>query len=403
MANRENSNDLGMKGGILADDMGLGKTLTVLSLILTNFWDKKPLAKPISGTRRRLSKGVMRYMPHASTTDNSNEHDFMEVGAISRVTRDRKDTKGRAKSSKRRKFGDSNGYVITAKGSHEPDAFDNIELPADTSVGRDEFDDMLGDGNDSLGARLGVDSTTSDLFKVNKRKRFFDDLSDDEEYQNMTEEERDRQMIPTDFGKSQLDGAVTDEDSEDDFYDAVEEPCSSTEDTNKNTMDTEVKLEEKPFVSNNEDSNGVGRSMSPDELDFEIPDIEEINDEDEGNGDTNGLEVEKSKNSHSTGATVQLTEEQLKNLIIPPRQPAKANNRRKATLLVTPASLISHWLGQIEQHVDKSVELSIFVHHGTNRAMLGKELEDHDIVLTTYGTLQAEFNDTMHGPLVSDE
>jgi len=33
-----------VKGGILADDMGLGKTLQMISLILTNFHDGKPLA-----------------------------------------------------------------------------------------------------------------------------------------------------------------------------------------------------------------------------------------------------------------------------------------------------------------------------------------------------------------------
>ncbi|KAK3777641.1 hypothetical protein RRG08_021753 [Elysia crispata] len=39
-------------GGIVADDMGLGKTLQVISLILTNFVDGKPLAWPMQGTLR---------------------------------------------------------------------------------------------------------------------------------------------------------------------------------------------------------------------------------------------------------------------------------------------------------------------------------------------------------------
>jgi SWI/SNF-related matrix-associated actin-dependent regulator of chromatin subfamily A3 len=55
MSNRENSKNLGMKGGILADDMGLGKTLTVLSLIMTNFHDGRPMGKPMFGFNRYVS------------------------------------------------------------------------------------------------------------------------------------------------------------------------------------------------------------------------------------------------------------------------------------------------------------------------------------------------------------
>ena len=58
---------------------------------------------------------------------------------------------------------------------------------------------------------------------------------------------------------------------------------------------------------------------------------------------------------------------QKKNLVIPPRMPAKTNGRRRATLIITPASLISHWLAQIEEHVDKGVDLNIMVHHGTSK------------------------------------
>ena len=81
--------------------------------------------------------------------------------------------------------------------------------------------------------------------------------------------------------------------------------------------------------------------------------------------------------------------------------PGKANGRRRATLIVTPASLIGHWLEQIQRHVKPNVELDIFVHHGTNKTLLATELQDNDIVLTTYGTLQAEYGDNLeHGPLL---
>ena len=47
MAKRENRFEgaNGVTGGILADDMGLGKTLSVISLLMTNFHDTRPLAR----------------------------------------------------------------------------------------------------------------------------------------------------------------------------------------------------------------------------------------------------------------------------------------------------------------------------------------------------------------------
>ena len=95
-----------------------------------------------------------------------------------------------------------------------------------------------------------------------------------------------------------------------------------------------------------------------------------------------------------------LTEDQRKKLIIPPREPAKLQNRRRATLVVTPASLLGHWLTQIHQHVDDSVNLKVAVHYGQCKALLGTELEDNDIVLTTYGTVGAEYRSYDSGPLL---
>ena len=72
----------------------------------------------------------------------------------------------------------------------------------------------------------------------------------------------------------------------------------------------------------------------------------------------------------------------------------------RATLIVTPTSVLSQWVGQIEEHVSKNVDIEIFVHHGTSKAIIKSELEDKDIVFTTYGTLQAEFHELNPGPLL---
>ena len=44
--------------GILADDMGLGKTLEIIALILTNFVDGQPLARPVPGRVRSSKVGL---------------------------------------------------------------------------------------------------------------------------------------------------------------------------------------------------------------------------------------------------------------------------------------------------------------------------------------------------------
>lgn len=75
---------------------------------------------------------------------------------------------------------------------------------------------------------------------------------------------------------------------------------------------------------------------------FELPDI----DENDGN-------VENQRSFLAASQSVELTPQQLKKLIVPPKEIAKLNGRRKATLIVTPASLIGQWLSQIELHISK--------------------------------------------------
>ena len=72
-----------MRGGILADDMGLGKTLSILSLILTNFHDKRPLARPQHGFKRHFDKNVTRYLPRTpadkQVQDNNSAKCFSDL------------------------------------------------------------------------------------------------------------------------------------------------------------------------------------------------------------------------------------------------------------------------------------------------------------------------------------
>lgn len=87
-------------------------------------------------------------------------------------------------------------------------------------------------------------------------------------------------------------------------------------------------------------------------------------------------------------------------LIRPPRVAAVRRGRRRASLVVCPTSLISQWVEQLETHSHRNVNIQLKVHHGGGKAVTGTELELQDIVITTYGTLAAEWDQSDLSPLL---
>ncbi|KAJ7559086.1 hypothetical protein O6H91_04G069500 [Diphasiastrum complanatum] len=73
------------------------------------------------------------------------------------------------------------------------------------------------------------------------------------------------------------------------------------------------------------------------------------------------------------------------------------------TLIVCPMTLLGQWKTEFENHVIAGV-LSVYAHYGTDRCKDPKFLLKHDVVLTTYGILQSEYdpsNSGEDGPLHS--
>ncbi|KAK6127214.1 hypothetical protein DH2020_039057 [Rehmannia glutinosa] len=60
----------------------------------------------------------------------------------------------------------------------------------------------------------------------------------------------------------------------------------------------------------------------------------------------------------------------------------------KTTLIVCPPSVFSAWITQLEEHTRKGI-LKVYMYYG-ERTKDAKELQKHDIVLTTYSTLASE-------------
>ena len=89
---------------------------------------------------------------------------------------------GVRKKAKTKEVKDTNGKVKSSSKflQNFPDTDDDDDNEClDETGDADEFDFMV-DDNDSFGKRLGIDSSSSDLFKP-KKKNFFDDLSSDED------------------------------------------------------------------------------------------------------------------------------------------------------------------------------------------------------------------------------
>ena len=71
----------------------------------------------------------------------------------------------------------------------------------------------------------------------------------------------------------------------------------------------------------------------------------------------------------------------------PPEAPPPAGSPR-GTLIVCPLSVLDNWRQQLEAHTAGG--LSLLVYHGADRDRRASALGQHDVVITTYGTLAAE-------------
>jgi len=82
---------------------------------------------------------------------------------------------------------------------------------------------------------------------------------------------------------------------------------------------------------------------------------------------------------------------------VPPAAPAsssadKAASNTRGTLVVVPLSVIYNWEQQVAEHYAPGV-LSMYVYHGPDRIRSTNFLEKHDLVVTTYSTMLADFNE----------
>lgn len=68
---------------------------------------------------------------------------------------------------------------------------------------------------------------------------------------------------------------------------------------------------------------------------------------------------------------------------------------RKPTLIIAPLALMQQWKREIQKMLKPRHQLSVYVLHGEKKRAGYTDLKRYDVVLTTYGTLAAEFRRKM--------
>lgn len=79
---------------------------------------------------------------------------------------------------------------------------------------------------------------------------------------------------------------------------------------------------------------------------------------------------------------------QMLSLIVTQKSP---DPRCKTTLIIAPVALMRQWKQEIETRLRANYRLTVQIHHGASRKKDFQALRHFDIVLTTFGTLTAEF------------
>ena len=74
---------------------------------------------------------------------------------------------------------------------------------------------------------------------------------------------------------------------------------------------------------------------------------------------------------------------------------SRASDERRPSLVVVPRSLISNWTSEAARFAPG---LSVLAYHGPGRDRLHEEIEQHDVVVTTYGTLRRDVEELARVP-----
>ena len=324
-----------------SDDMGLGKTLTVIALILTNFWDNRPLTirkqnyvRPNFSCQKRENL-MKRTRLDSFSSDSDNEESVSSSSKTTFISRKR-----------RKKENTSKDYIYLKYSDSE-----------------DEFDEMSKQKSLSEKLNIGSPKTFQKVKNPLSDMVFYisDQDSDQSIYVESIEDQNDKKKKKSLNPKLNFDGMAESASSDD----GACEPIISlfSKDIEKDTNISSTSMVEDRF------------SKFANEIFY-------------SDSEVNAPNSPIKKNCDKPSSTISDIKElsQIK--------------KRRTTLIVCPTSLISHWIEQLQTHIHKNVQIKIKIHHGQSKAVTSSELSTADIVITTYGTLTCELEQDYLSPLI---
>ncbi|XP_077988188.1 helicase-like transcription factor [Glandiceps talaboti] len=392
-----------VKGGILADDMGLGKTLEVIALIMSNFYDGKPLAMPVVGFEKEPVK--KKKVKKLSASQPASQKCKSQKASTSKTT-----------------------FVVSDSeedlNSHDSDSEAEMTNESDGNEGVDEVVPMTGKQDPEYKPKESKVKSAPVVTSPNIRSRptrtrkkpakYTFSSEDEEDLAEQSPKKKAKVSAKSSSGNSEKAGKGKGKGkkkgkklSENEWEPLKGEGASVDASTGKDENEDKPTKESKGKSKKGKGKRKMkgetsittvtGKESSEDvKTRVDAVDGQEVIDLTQSNS-VSDITAASSVGGQPESFEVEWDDDSLPDPLlehaslavdVTGKIPAKGP---RPTLIICPMSVLSNWIDQFEEHVKPNVDVSFYTYYGNERTKHAWKLEQQDVVLTTYNTLAVEF------------